>query len=108
RRREQRTDEWMSGRTLRSTITRINERARRSGTHIERRDIRETGIRSRDRSSPRRRNEGRSGRNPVVATRADATRHPTRARLQHDLVDRCTTNTEEHVVMHFETLDAVE
>src|SRR6185503_9391749 len=87
---------------------RINQWTRRSRTHIEGRDIREPWIRSRDRSGPRSRHEGRSRRNPVVATRAHATRDPMRARLQHHLVDRCTTNSEEHVVMHFETLDTVE
>src|SRR5689334_7993276 len=98
----------MTGRALRSAIARINKRTRRRRTHIKRRDIRETRIRSRDRSGPRGRNEGRSSRDPIVATRANTTRDPTRARLQHDLVDRRTTDAEEHVVVHLETLDAVE
>src|SRR3954451_10129903 len=98
----------MSGRALRSAIARINERTRRRRTHIERRDIRKTGIRSGDRSGPSSWNQRRSSRNPVITTGANTTRNPTRARLQHDLVDRRATDTEEHVVMHFETLDAVE
>src|SRR4051794_32544576 len=98
----------MSGRALRRAIARVDEGTRRSRTHIERRDIRETGIGSCDRSGPCSRNQRRSGRNPVVATRADTTRHPTYTRLQHDLVDRCTTNSEEDVVVHLETLDALE
>src|SRR5689334_132135 len=98
----------MSGRTLRTAIARINQRTRRSRMHIERRDVHKTRIRASDRSSPRRRNQRRSSRHPVVAAGADATRNPTRTRLQHDLVDRRTTNAEEHVVVHLETLNAVE
>src|SRR4051812_33186948 len=98
----------MSRRALRRAIDRINERTGRSRTHIEGRDIRETGIGSQDRSRPRSRNQRRSSRNPVVATRAYTTRNPTYTCLQHDLVDRRTTNAEEHVVVHFETLDAFE
>src|SRR6185503_2863065 len=96
----------MSGRALRRPIAGINQWACRSRTHVEGRDIRETGIRSLDRSGPRRGNQRRSGRNPVIATGAHATRDPTYTRFQHDLVDRCTTDAEEHVVVHFETLDA--
>src|SRR5215212_791536 len=98
----------MSRRALRRAIARINERACRSWTHIEGRDIRETGIGSQDRSRPRSRNQRRTGRNPVVATRAYTTGDPTYTCLQHDFVDRCTTDAEEHVVVHFETLDAFE
>src|SRR5215211_2722707 len=96
----------MSCRTLRSAITSINKWTRRSRTQIQRSDIRETRIGSRDRSRPRSRNQRRASRNPVVAARAYTTRDPTYTCLQHDLVDRCTTDAEEHVVVHLETLDA--
>src|SRR5215203_1665487 len=98
----------MSCRALRSAITRINKRTGRSRAQIESRDIRETRIGSLDCSGPRRWNQRRSSRNPVVTACADTTRNPTYTRLQHNLVDRCTTDAEEHVVVHFETFNPFE
>src|SRR6185503_14478209 len=37
--------------------------------------------------------------------RTDSAGHPTDARLQNDLVNRCTADAEEHVVVHLETLN---
>src|ERR1044071_5763590 len=96
----------MSCRALRSAIARINEWTGRSRAHIEGRDVREPWIRSEDRSRPCSRNQRRTSRKPVIAARAYTTRDPTYTRLQHDLVDRCATDAEEHVVVHFKTLDA--
>src|SRR5215216_5895363 len=97
----------MSRRALRRSIARINQWTRRSRTHIERSDIRETRIRSKHRSSPCSRDQRRTSRKPVVAARAYTPRNPTHPRLQHNLVDRRAADAEEHVVVHLETLDAL-
>src|SRR5262245_53325340 len=72
------------------------------------RDVSETGIGSEYCSGPCRWNQRRPSRHPVVAACADTTCDPTHARLQHNLIDRCTANAEVHVVVHLKTLDAVE
>src|ERR1044071_1873732 len=98
----------MTRRTLRIAIAGINQRTGGRRMHVEGGDVNKTRIRSRHRSGQRWWNERGTSRHPVVAAGADSTRNPTRARLQHDLVNRRPTNAEEHVVVHLETLDAVE
>src|SRR6185503_15693587 len=98
----------MSCRTLRIAVAGINQRTGRRGVHVEGCDISEPRIRSRKRSGPGGRNHRGTSRDPVVAAGADTARNPPHARFQYDLVDRCSTNAEEHVVVHFETFNAVE
>jgi len=98
----------MTRRTLRCPIACIHELTGRRWTQIKSRDVYKSRVGACYSSSPRRWHEGRTCRHPVVAAGADTTIHPTNTRFQHDLIDRCTTDTEEHVVVHLETLDAVE
>src|SRR6185369_2098060 len=98
----------MTRRTLRRAISCIHELTGRRWTQIKCRDVYKSRISACYSSRPRRRNEGRTCRHPIAAAGADATIHPSHARLQHDLVYRRTTNAEVHVVVHLKTLDAVE
>src|ERR1051326_149499 len=108
RRWKQRINKRVSCRTLRIGIARINQLTGRSRMNIISRDVHKTRTRSHHGPSPCRRNQRRTSRDPVVAPGADTTSNPLHARFQHDLIDRGTTNSEEHVVVHLETLDTVE
>src|SRR6476619_1049028 len=95
----------MPRRTRRRPVARVNKRARRDRTNIESADVRESRIGASQCSSPRSRNHGGAGSYPVVCPRTDSAGHPTHARLQNDLVNRCTADAKEHVVVHLETLN---
>src|SRR6185295_8360610 len=97
----------MSCRTLRRAIACIHERTRRRWPQIKSRDVYKSRVCSQYSSGPRGWNERRTCRHPIVAAGADATIHPTHARLEHNLINRCTADAEEHVVVHLQTLDAL-
>src|ERR1041385_587851 len=98
----------MSRRTCRRTVSRINERTRRDWTDVVGADICKPWTRARHCSRPGGWNHRRASRYPIVGSCADSTCDPTNTRFQNDFVNCCTTNSEEHVVVHLEAFNAVE
>src|SRR6476660_6718984 len=71
-------------------------------------DVSEAGVSPGQRSGPRGGNHGRPCWYPGVGTGTDSPRNPTRASLENHLVYRSPTDSEEYVVMHFQTFNAFE